>query len=53
MLFGRICCRTLKSLSVVDDGIKIGGEEKADMVSSDSSFEGDIDENLEVKRTAS
>ena len=37
MLFGRICCRDLKNVAVVDYVINLEGEEVADMVSSDSS----------------
>ena len=43
----------MKNLVVVEDGIKLGGEEGAEMVSSYRYFEGDIDENIEGKRTMS
>ena len=49
MFFGRICCRALKNVAVIEDGIKLRGEEVADLVSSDSYFEGDIDGNIERK----
>ena len=49
MLFGRIYCRDLKNIAVVEDEHKLGGEKGADLVSSYIFFEGDIDENLEGK----
>ena len=49
MFFGRICCRDLKNLAAIEDGIKIGGEEVADLVSSVRSFEVDIAVNIEGK----
>ena len=38
MMFGRICCRDLKNVVVVEDGIKLGGDDGADMVSLGTSF---------------
>ena len=38
MMFGRICCRGLKNVVVVEDGIKLGGDDGADMVSLGTSF---------------
>ena len=49
MLFGRIFCRVLKYVVVVEYGLKIGGEEESELVYLDSPFEGDIDENFEWK----
>ena len=46
MFFGKIRCRALKNVAVVEDGLKLRGEEVADLVSSDSYFEGDIDDNI-------
>ena len=53
MLLGRICCRDLKNVVVVEDGIKLGGEKIEDLVSSYSSFGGDIVDNFEEKNTVS
>ena len=47
ILPGRICCRVLKNLVVVEDELKLGYEKGAELVSSDSYFEGDIDYTLE------
>ena len=38
-----------KNLVVVEYGLKIGGEEGEEIVSSDISFEGNIDGNVEGK----
>ena len=46
MLFERICCRDLKNVVVVQDGIKLGGEKGIYLVSSYSYFECDIDDNI-------
>ena len=46
MFHGSIICRTLKSVAVVEDGIKIRGDLGAELVSWDSYLEGDVDENL-------
>ena len=53
MAFGKILCRYLKNIVVVEDGIKLGGEEIVDIASSDCSFKCDIDDNFEGKRTVS
>ena len=39
MLIGRIRNRVLKNVVVVDNGLRLGVEKGADIVSSDSSFE--------------
>ena len=46
MLFERICCRDLKNVVLVEYVIKLGGEKGAHLVSSSSSFGGDIDDNV-------
>ena len=53
MLFGRICCRDMRNIYVVEYGLKLVGEEGEDLVSPDCPFEGDADDNIEVKRTVS
>ena len=53
ILFESICCRVLKNVVVVEDGLKLGGEKVADIVSSYFSFEGDIDDNFEGVKTVS
>ena len=53
MLFGRICCRDMKKTYVVEDGLKLGGEEGEDLVPPDIPFADDIDENIEGERTVS
>ena len=53
MMFGGICCRALKNIVVVEDGLKIGGEEGSGLEYSDSSFEGNINGIFEGKRTMS
>ena len=47
MLFGRIFCRYLKNVVVFEDGIKIGGKEGADLLSSDSFLKGEIHDDFE------
>ena len=47
MLLGIICCRFLKDRFSVEDGLKFGCDEGVELVSSDSYFEGDIDDKLE------
>ena len=49
MFLGSICCRPLENIAVVEYVLKLGCEEGAELVSSDISIEGEIDENLEVK----
>ena len=51
MLFGRICCRALKNIVVVEDRLKIGDEKESELVSSDSSFEVDTDDKFEGKNS--
>ena len=46
MSFERTCCRDLKNVVLVEYGIKLGSEKGAHLVSSSSSFEGDIDDNF-------
>ena len=53
MLFGSICCKDMRNVVVVEDGLKTGGEEVADLVSSYSSFECEIGNNIELKSTVS
>ena len=48
MLLVIICCRVMKNVVVVEYGINLGGETVSELVSSDSSFEGCIDDKLEV-----
>ena len=36
-----------KGVAVVEDRLKIGGEEVSELIYSDRSIEGDIDENFE------
>ena len=50
-LFGRILCRFLKYIGVVEYVLKLGGEEGSELVSLYIPFEGDIDENVECKNT--
>ena len=50
MLLGRICCKDLKNVVVVEYGIKLGGEKGVELVSSYSYFEDTIDGNFEGKR---
>ena len=53
MLLGMICCRYLKNVVVVEDGLKLGGEDLAELVSSDIYFEGEIGDKFEGKKTVS
>ena len=43
MLFGRIFCRVLKYVVVVEYGLKLRGEDVAELVYLYSTFEDDID----------
>ena len=47
IFLGRIFCRALKNEVVVEDGLKIVGEKGSELVSSDSSFGGEIDGKFE------
>ena len=38
MSFESILCRALKNIVVFEDGLKLGGEEVSDLLSSDSFF---------------
>ena len=46
MLLGRICCRILKNVVVVENGINFGHVKVSKPVYSDSYFNGDIDDKL-------
>ena len=53
MFFGRMCCRDMKNVVVVEDGIKLWGNKVAAFVSSDISFERCIGDSFEGGNTAS
>ena len=53
MLPWRICYRVLNYVVVVEYGLKLGGEKVADIVSSCSLFESDIDDKSEGVNTVS
>ena len=50
---GRICFRVLKNVYVVEYALTLGCEKVAELVYSDSSFEGDIDDQFEDVNTVS
>ena len=50
ILLGGICCRVMKILVLFEDGLKLGYEKGAALLSSDSSFEDDIDNKLDGKK---
>ena len=53
MFFGRMCCRDMKNVVVVEDGIKLWGNKVSAVVSSDISFERCIDGSFEGGNTLS
>ena len=53
MSFESILCRALKNIVVFEDGLKLGGEEVSDLLSSDIYFEGEIGDKFEGKKTVS
>ena len=47
MYKGRVFCRPMKNVAVVEGGIKLGDDKGSDLFYSDNSLEGGCDDNLE------